>query len=122
MGQLIVDTNILIYVLKKDAQLAYLLDQKKIFVSYISELELLSFPKITPSETEITKELLTNCRIIPFADDIKENTISFRKKYNLSLPDAIIAATAQVFFIPLLTADKKFGKIKEIETSIYVTS
>ena len=84
MGQLMVDTNILIYILKNNLQLASLLDQKKVFVSYITELELLSFSKITSAELEIIKELLINCSIIPYSDELKENIISLRRKYALS--------------------------------------
>ncbi len=42
-------------------------------------------------------------------------TIELRKQYGLKLPDAIIAATSRAAGVPLLTADKQFGKIKEID-------
>ncbi|MEO6219129.1 MAG: type II toxin-antitoxin system VapC family toxin [Ginsengibacter sp.] len=121
MGKVIVDTNILIYLLKKDFLLGELLDHKKVYISYITELELLSFPKLTAQETALIHDLLYNCNIILYSDDLKEKIILLRKKYSLSLPDAIIAATALSYFMPLLTADKQFAKIQEIETSIYIT-
>jgi predicted nucleic acid-binding protein len=119
MGKVIVDTNIFIYLLKSDFLLGELLDQKKVYISYITELELLSFPKITTQEAALIQDLLHNCRIIPYSDDLKEKVILLRKKYNISLPDSIIAATAFSYYMPLLTGDKQFSKIKEIETSIY---
>jgi len=121
MGKVIVDTNILIYLLKKDFLLGELLDHKKVYISYITELELLSFPKITTQEIALIQDLLYNCRIIPYSDDLKEKIILLRRKYNISLPDSIIAATALSYFIPLLTADGQFARIQEIETSIYTT-
>ncbi len=50
------------------------------------------------------------------------NIILLRRKYNRPIPDAIIAATAFAYFIPLITADKNFSRSKEIETSIYKIS
>jgi predicted nucleic acid-binding protein len=38
-----------------------------------------------------------------------------KKKYSIKLPDAIIAATAIWYKIPLITADKGFEKIEELE-------
>jgi len=49
---------------------------------------------------------------------ISELTIKLRRRYSLKLPDAIIAATALSLEIPLLTADKDFAKIKEIDCFI----
>lgn len=120
MGQIIADTNIFIYILKNDLNLSRLLEQKKVYISYITEIELLSFPNLSEFEQSTIIDLLSHCFVIPYSDSLKEHVIYFRKKYKLLIPDAIIAATAFDFFIPLMTADKGFRKIKEIETSIYV--
>lgn len=119
MGQIIADTNICIYVLKNDIHLGKLLDKKIIYISYITELELLSFPKISINEIGLIKEFINNCNIINYSEDLKDDIIFFRRKYNLSIADAIIAATSFSYFIPLITADKRFSRIEEIETSIY---
>ena len=39
----------------------------------------------------------------------KEKTIELRKKYKTKLPDAIVAASAIVKGLPLITADKGFN-------------
>ena len=122
MGQLIADTNIFIYLLKKDLQLGQLLDKNKIYISYNTELELLSFPKITVNELDVIKELTGNCNIIHYSEDLKDDIIFLRRKYSLRIPDAIIAATSFAYFIPLITADKSFRRIKEIDSSIYTVS
>ncbi len=122
MGQILADTNIFIYLFKNDAQLGQLLDKKTIYISYITELELLSFPKISAKETDVIKELISNCNIIHYSEDIKDDIISLRRKYNLRIPDAIIAATSLAYFIPLITGDHNFSRIKEIDTSIYTLS
>ena len=46
---------------------------------------------------------------------MKEQTILLRKKYGIKLPDAIIAATAIKNRVPLLTADKGFRQIAELD-------
>ena len=119
MGQILADTNIFIYLLKNDLRLGQLLDKKTIYISYITEVELLSFPKISANEIDTIRELISNCNIIHYSEDLKEDIIFLRRKYNLRIPDAIIAATAFAYFIPLITADKNFSRIKEIDTSIY---
>jgi predicted nucleic acid-binding protein len=44
----------------------------------------------------------------------KNIVIEIRKNYTLKLPDAIVAATASYLDIPLITSDRDFRKIKEI--------
>ncbi len=107
MGQIIADTNICIYVLKNDIHLGQLLDKKIIYISYI---------------TGLIKEFINKCNIINYSEELKDDLLFLRRKYNLSIPDAIIAATSFSYFIPLITADKSFRRIKEIETSIYSIS
>jgi predicted nucleic acid-binding protein len=46
----------------------------------------------------------------------KKRTIEIRKRSKIKLPDAIIAASASVCGLPLLTADKQFEKISELNT------
>ncbi|WP_434981603.1 PIN domain-containing protein [Daejeonia sp. YH14] len=46
---------------------------------------------------------------------MKEQTIRLKRKYNIKLPDAIIASTSLVYGIPLVTADKGFSKIEELD-------
>lgn len=49
----LIDTNIAIYLLAGDQKIAELLDQAQIYISFISELELLSFKKLTKEENEV---------------------------------------------------------------------
>jgi predicted nucleic acid-binding protein len=56
----------------------------------------------------------TNVLIIDFSKIIKEIAISLKQKYSIRTSDAIIAATAKCFNLPLVTADKDFEKIKDV--------
>ena len=51
--------------------------------------------------------------------EIKDLTIEIRKKAKLKLPDSIIAATAYYSKTPLLTSDKQFRQIEELEIILY---
>lgn len=86
--------------------------------SYITEIELLSKKDITIQEEIIIKEMLDNCYKINHSQTITEFVISLKKNYNIKIPDATIAASAQLFNLPLITADKGFARIKDIDCII----
>lgn len=118
-NKLFVDTNILLYFLNGDPEVIEMISDRELAVSFVSELELLSFPKITPNSEKIIKGLLDSCLIKDLTQEIKDLTIEIRRKYNLKLPDSIIAATSYFLKLPLLTSDKQFQKIEEINIIIY---
>jgi len=118
-NSLIADTNILLYLLAGDKTLANILDNKQVYISFVSELELQSFKLLSIKEKTLINYLLNDCIIIDINDIIKRNTINIRKKYSLKLPDSIIAATSEYLNLPLLTSDSDFNKIEEINTIYY---
>jgi len=118
-NSLFVDTNILLYLLSGDKTLSNILDGKQIHVSFITELELLSFKNLSIREKSKIESLLRECIIVDINQSIKNKTISFRKKYSLKLPDSIIAATADYLNLPLLTSDSDFKKLEELSTLFY---
>ena len=118
-NKIFVDTNILIYFLQGDKDVIAMISDKEIVISFITELELLSLPKISDKSKKLIKELLKICLIIDINAEIKDLAIEFRKKSKIKLPDAIIAATAYFHQLPLLTADKQFKSIEELEVLIY---
>jgi predicted nucleic acid-binding protein len=118
-NRLCVDTNILLYFLKGDQEVIEMIADKDLVISFITELELLSFPEISPDSEESIKGLLKNCQIIDINSEFKDLTIEFRRKSKLKLPDSIVAATAFGLKLPLLTADKHFRSIEELQIIIY---
>ena len=78
--RLFVDTNILIYLLNGNKEVATILDGKEIVISFITELELLSFPKLTKSQTRIIKSLLKDCKVINLNQEIKDLTIENKEE------------------------------------------
>ena len=113
--RVLVDTNVIIYILNGNRELAENVHGRYTFLSVISELELLSFPKITPKEEFVINSFISDMNVIGLNDDVKRETKRIRKLYGLKLPDSIIAATAVYLNCRLLTADQQFLKIPELD-------
>ncbi|MEX2564633.1 MAG: type II toxin-antitoxin system VapC family toxin [Cyclobacteriaceae bacterium] len=118
-NKLFVDTNIVLYFLKGDPEIVDLISDKDLVVSVITEIELLSFPHLTAESEQQIKNLLKDCTILDLKQEVKELTVELRRKYKIKLPDSIIAASAFIQKIPLLTSDKGFKKIEELDILIY---
>lgn len=117
--KILADTNILLYLLNGDNTVAEILQDKMIYISFITELELLGFSKITKKEETLIKKLIEDSRLIPLSNDIKDAFIHIRRHYRLKLADSIIAASSMISNIPLITADKQFNTVEELDVLIY---
>jgi predicted nucleic acid-binding protein len=88
------------------------LNRRKPQISIITEIELLSWPKISRVEIGSISEFLSNFESIGLTEEIKIVTIQLRKSTGLKIPDAVIAATALTQAVPLLTNNlKDFEKV-----------
>ena len=114
-GSIFIDTNIAIYLLNGNEQIADLLDGKTVCVSFVTELELLSKPNLSSEENSHIRAFLGQCVVMDFFPSLKETIVEFRQTYRLKLPDAIVAATAFSLGLPLVTADRDFSRIKPLE-------
>lgn len=118
-NNLLIDTNIALYLFDGDEEIENILQDKNVYFSFVNELELLSYNTLSKDAVNIIKNFIKDCILIDINEEIKNSTINIRKKYNLKLPDAIIAGTSQFLNIPLLTADKDFERIEELPVIIY---
>jgi hypothetical protein len=114
MERIAIDTNVLIYAFKKNSRAVAILNQKEIFLSFITVIEILSFPILTAKDEEVLLSFFTNCTIIPNTPELQRRVIELRKKYKLKIPDAFIAATAIENKLPLFSGDSIFDRIKEL--------
>ena len=110
MGYL-VDSNVLIdYVAERFSpeQLAKLDDifDKDLTVSVITKIETLGFNAPDPEQKKMV-QFINLANILGLSDDIVQQTIDLRKNNKLKTPDAIIAATAIVHNLPLLSRNTK---------------
>jgi predicted nucleic acid-binding protein len=80
------------------------------YLSVINEIELLSY-NATESEIKIIHTFINGAYVMTMNQEIVNETIHIRRNKNLKLPDAVIAATAIVFNLTLLTRNlKDFSK------------
>ena len=109
----LIDTNIVLYLLGGDKTLISILDDKNLYISFITQLEILSYPGILNDEIDKIQDFINECVVLEISPYIKEYAIKYRREWKLKLPDAIIAATASFINAPLVTADKDFKKLEE---------
>lgn len=115
-NNLLVDTNIILYSAVYNDDIAMeLLTENNIFISDITEIELLGYHRLSDEEHRILSDFIATLTVIAINSLIKQKAIALRRKYALKTPDAIIAATALQFDYFLVTADKKLQKIDDLQ-------
>jgi predicted nucleic acid-binding protein len=81
-------------------------------ISVINKIELLGFRQVPEQIIAFTE----NAFVISIDNEIVAQTITLRKQHKIKLPDAIIAATALVFDLILITNNssdfKAIGKLE----------
>lgn len=118
-NRIFLDTNIILYLLEGNQELANLLNGMELYISVISEIELLGYQNISKEEMLKVKLFLNECQIIPLYNEIKDNCIEMKQKHKIKTPDAIVASTAKFLDMPLLTADKGFENLSDTKVLLY---
>lgn len=118
-NNLLLDTNIVLYLLNGDVTLIPLLEDKNLFVSFITQLELLGYKDLSQKDLDNIQMFLNECAIIDITPPIKDTTVDLRRKYNLKLPDSIIIATGIWLNIPVISSDLDFTKVEEADIISY---
>ncbi len=112
----------MLYLLSGDETISNLLFNKKLYVSFITQLELLGYSNITVPEQQEIRGFLVECVIIDINEQIKEAVIALKHKYRLKLPDGIILGTSIYLGLPVISADSDFKRIEEAEVVFYERS
>ncbi len=108
----LLDTNSIIYALDK----GFIFPNYNYYFSIITEIELLSFSKLTKEDSDTIKLALSNFKSIPIDNDIKDITIKIRKENKIKLPDSVIIASALEKNAILVTSDKQLINSNLVET------
>ena len=120
-NKVLIDSNIFIYYFNGETKVKPIIDKirnKEIIGHYstISYIEILCYPVLTKSEENKIKHFLHGLVHVDLEDNIVEKAIKLRKKYKVKLPDAIIAASAIVKKLQLVTRNvKDFENINELD-------
>jgi predicted nucleic acid-binding protein len=113
-NNIVLDTNALINYLEGYELEVDLVGDKQIVISEISEMEIQCNPNLKSSDRSVLRQFLKTLIIIPLHNQIKEKSIEIRLTTRMKLMDSIVAATAQICDISLVTSDEKFKSVKTI--------
>ena len=107
------DTNIAIYYLQQqfppeaEKFMDLILKESQPCISAITEIELLCWKTSTKNDVVVLNSFINDATVIELEQPIKLQTADIRKHYNIKLPDSIIAATALVYKLSLVTRNTK---------------
>ena len=112
----LLDTNAIVQLLKGNKELIAVLGTADfIATSIVAEMEYLSFSGLTDADVALYQAFRGRIQVydVPSADTVfTQLVVKARKGHGLKLPDAIIAGTAIVKGLTVLTADDHFKKPK----------
>ncbi len=99
----LLDSNIIIYLSKREVPLSFLDQFDEHFISVITYMEVLGYQFRNPKEEEFIREMIEVFRILFIDQKVADMAIEIRRKCRIKLPDAIIAATAKALNLCLVT-------------------
>ena len=103
---MLLDSNSIIYSIKQEfTKLRQLRAKNSPAVSAISYVEVLGYHQLTESDEQDFVEFFDTARMIPVSQAILEQAVKLRQERKMSLGDSIIAATAIVNNLTLITAN-----------------
>jgi predicted nucleic acid-binding protein len=116
------DTNTAIYYLQQqfpsnsEKLIDNIVGNYKIIISAITEIELYCWKSASPKDLLILHEFVEESVVIELEKEVKFKTAEIRKTSKIKLPDAIIAATAIVYNLTLITRNvKDFSELTELQ-------
>jgi len=112
----LVDSNIIIYHLNHDPIATIFLSEnyEEIAISQITFIEVLSFSFSKKAEKDV-RELLSTFDIIDVTKEVSNQAVENRRIKKIKIPDNIIASTAMVHNLILVTRNVKDFKVLDVE-------
>ena len=108
MSGKLIDTNILIYLSKKEIAFEKAFSPSdKLFMSVITYMEVLGYRFANKEEKYFIEGLCKHIPHIGLDSVIVEKVIQIKQKHKIKLPDAIILATAVIGELDLVTVNVK---------------
>ena len=92
-------------------------------ISVITQIEFLAFSGLSEEDKRLFSQFLQRIDVIeltPKQKELIDLIVELRQQYRIKLPDAIIAATAIRYGVSLITADKQFQRIQELQIVSFV--
>ena len=110
----LLDTNVIskYFCNQLDIKSTLLIDDIIPEISIITQIELLSWANFSTEEISIINEFISDTIIHELNSNFVDETIRLRRRFKIKTPDAIIAATAIVNDLHLISLDSNFQNIK----------
>jgi len=105
---MLIDSNIIIYASKPGNEFLHpLIAQPDVSVSVITYVETLGFHGLTDLEKQFLTEFFANVNLAPIDDAVLQRAVNLRQTRMMKLGDSLIAATALVAGITLVTRNTR---------------
>lgn len=120
MGQYLMDNNVIsnyfsgLFTEKTIDFIADVIDQIP-NISVITEIEALSWINPDKSKEAIVQEFIQDATVLGLTPDVISECVKIRRSKKIKTPDAIIAATAIVHSLTLITSDSDFNNIQGLQ-------
>ncbi|MHB9147787.1 MAG: type II toxin-antitoxin system VapC family toxin [Candidatus Amoebophilus sp.] len=120
MGQYLIDNNVISSYLEgnfKESAIQFIsevIDQGP-NLSVITEIEALSWINPDKSKEAILQAFIEEANILYITHDIVKECVRIRRNKKMKTPDALIAATAIIYNMILLTSDTDFNNIPTLQ-------
>lgn len=121
MNKFVFDSNILIYIINGGQEIELVANKiykqaSCVLVSDISRVEVLGYSRLTTVEIkEIGLYFKENLECVPVLDQTINKAIHFCRNYNIKAVDSIVAATAFLNNAILISHDKIFSRVQELQ-------
>jgi len=101
---MLLDSNIIIYAAKPEHEdLRRLIAEKAPSVSAVSYVEVLGFHRLEEHERLHFEAFFGSARILPLSQSVLDQAVRLRQARKMSLGDALVAGTALVYELTLIT-------------------
>lgn len=120
MGQYLIDNNVISHYFSNALSengmkfVAEIIDQIPT-ISVITEIEALSWLNPDKTKERIIQEFIADANVIALTPTIVKQCIALRRNRKIKTPDSIIAATAIAHNLILLTNDRHFSNIQDLQ-------
>ncbi|WP_246496008.1 type II toxin-antitoxin system VapC family toxin [Methanocalculus chunghsingensis] len=101
---MLIDSNIIIYAMKPEhEELRLIIDKTAPYVSAVSYVEVLGYHKLKEDEKHCIRDFFRASLILPISQKVQDKAVFLRQQRRMTLGDALIAGTALVFDLKLVT-------------------